>query len=139
MSSRQIRLDLFPASISFSKEDAETQEFDKVRVVLTLDHIYVFSDQNAGAPKVVFSDTLVSYTPPIPLNRVRKASQLSDRSAHMETGEGFEGVLNRMSGCACGTRLKTLSIQTLMDAADKEKGVENTSSIAQVVSKNDEV
>ena len=112
MPNQQIRADIFPANLTLTK-DGEEIRHDKARIVLTLDHVYVFQD---GTPKpyIVFEDRLTSYTPPVPATRVRKAAQLLDRTATFETEDGYEGRFLKTGGCGCGSRLKTASLASLM-------------------------
>lgn len=112
MTSYQIRADIFPVNLVMTK-DEETVRYDKARIILTLDHIYVFQDASPK-PSVVFEDRLVSYTPPTPSTRVRKAYQLLDRSATFETEDGYEGTFLKTGGCGCGSRLKTASVSSLL-------------------------
>ena len=125
MPSYQIRADIFPVNLELTK-DGEVTQYDKARVVLTLDHVYVFQDATPK-PAVVFEDRLTSYTPPVPQTRVRKASQLYDRTAQFSTEEGYDGKFIKTGGCGCGSRLKTASLDSIMP----------NDSIAQAASTND--
>lgn len=120
MTSYQVRVDVFPAVITLNPPPATEEDpmpqaktYEKARVVLTLDHMFVYLD-GQPKPELVFEDSLVSYSPPLPATRVRKASQLLDRSAQFETGEGYTGSFVRMSACGCGSRLKNMSLQDLL-------------------------
>lgn len=114
MANLQIRTDMFPALVRLiDPSSGEAVVHDKCRVILTLDHMYVFQDAGAKAPSRIFEDRLTSYTPPVPAPRVRKAFDLMDRSAKFETEDGFTGTFVRASGCGCGSRLKTATLQTL--------------------------
>lgn len=133
MTSYQVRVDLFPAIINITTPadgltEPETTTYEKARVVLTLDHMFVYLD-GQPKPELVFEDTLVSYTPPLPATRVRKASQLLDRSAQFETGDGYTGSFLRMSSCGCGSRLKNMSLQDLLPNQE----------VAQIASTHDSV
>ena len=123
----QIRADIFPAKIQLTNPDDTITEVEKARIVVTLDHVYVFVD-GQPAPSIVFEDRLTSYTPPLPSTRVRNATQLLDRSAIFETEDGYTGKFLRMGGCGCGSRLKNMSLTNLMP--------ENT--ITQAASSNDQ-
>lgn len=112
MANRQIRSDIYPSIFTATHEDGSTQTFEKVRTVTTLDHVYVFQDSNPH-PKVVFEDRLTSYTPPVPATRVKKAAQLLDRKVSLQTEEGFTADIVKMSGCGCGSRLKTMTLDKL--------------------------
>lgn len=108
----QTRADIFPAKITIIDSEGKETYYEKVRIVVTLDHVYVFRDENP-APVVAFEDRLTSYTPPVPSTRVRKAHQLLDRSAKFETEDGYSGSFLRMSGCGCGSRMKNMSLSKL--------------------------
>jgi hypothetical protein len=123
--SYQIRADIFPVNLELTKDD-EVIQYDKARVILTLDHVYVFQDATPK-PTVVFEDRLTSYTPPVPQTRVRKASQLLDRTAQFSTEDGYNARFVKTGGCGCGSRLKTASLDSIMP----------NDSIAQAASSND--
>ncbi len=125
MPSYQIRADIFPVNLELTK-DGEVTQYDKARIVLTLDHVYVFQDATPK-PTVVFEDRLTSYTPPVPQTRVRKASQLLDRTAQFATEDGYTARFVKTGGCGCGSRLKTASLDSIMP----------NDSIAQAASSND--
>lgn len=127
MPNYQIRADVFPASVRLQKQGEEAFEvIDKARVIITLDHVYVFLD---GMPefKTAFSDRLTSYTPPIPATRVRKAVDLLNRNALIETEDGYDVQFQRMSSCGCGSRLKNARLEALLP----------TTSIGQAASSHD--
>lgn len=128
MTNYQVRVDLYPATLRLTNESGEERTLDKVRIVMTLDHVFVFQDANPK-PAIVFEDRLNSYTPPTPATRVRKASDLLNRYAEFETADGTIGTFQKMSGCGCGSRLKTASLQSIMPNDE----------IAQAASKNDHV
>jgi hypothetical protein len=114
VANHQIRTDMFPAVVNLiDPETGESSIHDKCRVILTLDAMYVFQDAGSSTPTRIFEDRLVSYTPPTPATRVRKAYELLDRSAHFETADGYTGTFMRASGCGCGSRLKTSTLATL--------------------------
>lgn len=113
MPNHQIRTDLYPVIVNVSKEGEPDQVFDKARIVITLDHVYIFQDDQP-LPSIKFEDRLVSYTPPVPATRVRKASQLLDRRALFETEEGYSAYFMKHGGCGCGSRLKTISLSTIL-------------------------
>lgn len=127
MPNYQIRADLFPVNLTLTKDGEETR-YDKARIVLTLDHVYVFQDATPK-PTVVFEDRLTSYTPPVPSTRVRKTAQLYDRTAQFETEDGYTAAFIKTGGCGCGSRLKTASLDSIMP----------NDSIAQAASSNDSV
>lgn len=130
MSNYQVRADVFPATLTLTSSDPDSAPtvYDKVRVILTLDHIYVFQDASPK-PKLVFEDRLTTYTPPLPSTRVRKASQLLDRSAKLTTEEGYSASFLKTGGCGCGSRLKTTPVSSLLP----------TSPISQAASSNDSI
>lgn len=112
--STQIRADVFPVVITLTNE-AENDEItiEKARVIVTLDHVYIFQDANP-TPAIVFEDRLTSYTPPIPATRVRRAADLQNNFATFETEDGFTAKFQRMSSCGCGSRLKRARIDDLL-------------------------
>jgi hypothetical protein len=112
MASRQIRSDIYPSAFTYTDADGNTKTIEKVRTVTTLDHVYVFQDGNPH-PHIIFEDRLTSYTPPVPATRVKKAAQLLDRKVTLETEEGFSAEIVKMSGCGCGSRLKTMTLDRL--------------------------
>lgn len=113
MTSYQVRADIFPANLLLTKSDGEEKTFDKVRIVITLDHVYVFQDDHPK-PSIVFEDRLTSYTPPVRATRVRKATELLDRTAQFETEDGYSAKFLRTGGCGCGSRLKTAKLDSLL-------------------------
>ena len=127
MANYQIRSDVYPAAVTLTSEDGTETQYEKVRIIVTLDHVYVFRDAQP-APEIVFEDRLVSYTPPIPATRVRRAAQLLNRSATFETADEMSGEFIKMGGCGCGSRLKTISLTNLLP----------DSPIHQVMSSNDQ-
>lgn len=108
----QTRADVFPARITLTDPEGNESYLEKVRIVVTLDHVYVFQDENPR-PVIAFEDRLTSYTPPTPSTRVRKSHQLLDRSAKFETEDGYSASFLRMSGCGCGSRMKNMSLSKL--------------------------
>ncbi len=129
MPNTQTRADIYPTNLSITLNDTVTT-YEKARIILTLDHVYVFLDQPTG-PAMVFNDRLTSYTPPLPPTRVRKAHQLYDRTARFETEDGYQGEFLKAGGCGCGSRLKNFPISELLP--------DSPSSIAQAASTNDSV
>lgn len=129
MASSQTRADIYPINLQVTLGEVTTT-YEKARIILTLDHVYVFQDQPTG-PAMVFNDRLTSYTPPLPPTRVRKASQLYDRTARFETEDGYEGSFLKAGGCGCGSRLKNFPASELLP--------DSTSSISQAASSNDSV
>lgn len=112
MANLQLRADVFPSTIHITDAEGNESVYDKARVIVTLDHVYVFQD-GTPRPQVVFEDRLTSYTPPVPATRVKKAAQLLDRSARFETEDGFNASFLRAGGCGCGSKLKTASLASL--------------------------
>ena len=113
MTNFQVRADVFPAVVYLTDtETGEETTIEKARVILTLDHLFVFQDAQP-APQIVFEDRLNSYTPPIPATRVRKPAELMKSYAEFET-ESASGKFQRSSGCGCGSRLKNASLTSIM-------------------------
>lgn len=108
-----LRADVFPASLTLTSPDGTEVIHNKVRIILTLDHVYVFRDASPNF-ETVFEDRLTTYTPPTPATRVRKAAELLDRSAKFTTEDGYSASFLRAGGCGCGSRLKTASLATLL-------------------------
>ncbi len=125
----QIRTDMFPAVVNVIDADGKSTIYDKARVILTLDHMYVFQDANP-TPAVVFEDRLISYNPPISPTKAKTPEELYERFARFET-EDFSGTFMRASGCGCGSRLKTATLATLfpeeLAAAVSTKDKDDTS------------
>ena len=113
MPSTQIRADVLPSIVTVTADDGTVTTYEKARVIVTLDHAYVFMDGHP-APTTVFEDRMVSYTPPIPPTRVRKAAQLLDRHALLETDGGHTVKFSKQSNCGCGMRLKHMKISKLL-------------------------
>jgi hypothetical protein len=129
MPNYQMRADVFPASVRIketAKPDEDAKVIDKARVIITLDHVYVFLD---GVPEfeTAFEDRLTSYTPPVKATRVKNAAQLLNRYATLETEDGYTVTFQRMSSCGCGSRLKNARLETLLP----------TTAIGQAASSND--
>lgn len=118
MPNYQIRADIFPVNLTLNKDGEETR-YEKARIILTLDHVYVFQDATP-TPEVVFEDRLTSYSPPVPVTRVRKTAQLYDRTARFETEDGYEAAFIKTGGCGCGSRLKTASIASLLPESNSQ-------------------
>ena len=122
----RIRADIFPAIVEF--DDSERAPVSKARVVVTLDHIYVFIDGQPN-PTIVFDGSLDTYSPPVPSTRMASSSTTKrDRAAQFTTEDG-SGFFYRMSSCGCGSRLKNTQLSTLFPETDNN--------ITQVVSSND--
>lgn len=131
MANSQVRADIYPVLLHTTLPDVEeVTTYDKARIILTLDHVYVYQDQPTG-PQLVFDDRLTSYTPPLPPTRVRKAAQLLDRTAKFETEDGYTGSFVKSGGCGCGSRLKNFPQAQLLP--------DSKSSISQAASTNDSV
>lgn len=115
----RIRADVFPAVLTVSPPDAPApadstslhptqRRLDKVRVVVTLDAVYVFQDHHQG-PQLIFSERLSSYTPPPPPSRAGRAlpnSRTPPRQATLQTDSGKTLAFYRDGHCGCGSRLK---------------------------------
>lgn len=127
MANYQVRTDLYPVIVRVDPGTEQEQVFDKARIVITLDHLYIFQDDQP-VPSIVFEDRLTSYTPPVPATRVRKASQLLDRSAKFETEDGHQGVFMKHGGCGCGSRLKNMSLSTLLPESPLDQAVSTNDS-----------
>lgn len=114
MTSYQVRADVFPCQITLKNVEESSQPVvhSKVRVIVTLDHIFVFQDANPK-PEIIFEGPLVSYTPPLPVTKITRAAATKDRSA-LFTTEEFEGSFFKEVSCGCGSRLKTATISSLL-------------------------
>lgn len=120
MTNYSLRADIFPARITLMNPDGSETIHNKVRIILTLDHVYVFAD---GSPQfeTVFEDRLTTYTPPTPATRVRKANELLDRSAKFTTEDGYSASFLRTGGCGCGSKLKTAPLSTLLPGTSQSQ------------------
>jgi hypothetical protein len=101
---------------------------DKVRVLVTDTHVYVFQDSSQG-PQVIFSEPLDTYTPATPLHqrRTRDASKPSEALATTQSGKSL--AFARQGGCGCGSRLKTFDPfkVILAQARESERESDDTS------------
>lgn len=120
----RVRADVFPASLvvapASSPEPATTTRYplpddehgrrlvDKVRVLVTDTHVYVFQDSPQG-PALIFSEEVTDYTPPIPLHTRRVRDAHKPTEATLTTSSGKTLAFSRSSGCGCGSRLKTFN------------------------------
>lgn len=122
-----VRLDLFPAELIAdpdAPDPADRRRVYPVRVVVTLDEVLVYRDASPR-PELVFRDGLVSFSPPVPAHRQTKAQRADPSStwAVATTDSGHALTFQRASGCGCGSRLKVLSLQALLqlDAPDASR------------------
>ncbi len=121
MSISATRLDLWPAELITdpdAPDPADRRRVYPVRVVVTLDEILVWED--GRPPRLVFRDGLVSYSPAIPPHRATKEQRNDPSSmwAVATTDSGHALTFTRASGCGCGSRLKLLSLQSLLNQAE---------------------
>lgn len=79
---------------------------DKVRVLVTDTHVYVFQDSSQG-PALIFSESYSSHTPATPLHRRRVREASAPAEATLTTSSGKSLAFARQGGCGCGSRLKT--------------------------------
>ena len=135
MTNLNIRSDTFPAIITITPPENSDDPsptpttYEKVRVILTLDHIYVFRDSFPNF-EIVFEDRLDTYTKPVPGVRLKNPQ---DRFARFTTEDGYSGQFTKQAACGCGSRLKTASLSKLFPSATSQ---DSTTLNAQV-SKND--
>lgn len=115
----KIRADVFPAILTVSPPAAppadslaplhpDSRRIERVRVVVTLDAVFVFQDDPRG-PQLIFSERLHSYAPPPPPNRTQRAipnSKTPPRQATLQTDSGKTLAFYRDGSCGCGSRLK---------------------------------
>lgn len=113
MANQQVRVDVFPSILTLEDENGDQTMHSNVRVILTLDHIYVFKDETPK-PVLVFEDRLESYTPPIAPTRVKRAADLANRKAIFISAEGTTGYFIGSGSCGCGSRLKSASAASLL-------------------------
>lgn len=131
----RVRADVYPASLvvapASSPEPASAlrlpgpddphgrRRLDKVRVLVTDTHVYVFEDSSNG-PQVIFSETFTDYTPPIPQHRRRVRDAMNPSEATLTTQSGKTLAFSRQSGCGCGSRLKTFDPFKIIVAAARK-------------------
>lgn len=121
MSTTAIRRDVWPAELHIDPDAPDPQHrrlVYPVRVVVTLDEVFVFAD---GAPPTLqFRDRLQSYSAPIPPQRATKQQLREGLDVrHIATTEsGHVLVFTKASGCGCGSRLKVLSLGSLLTLAE---------------------
>lgn len=115
----RIRSDVFPANVTISKPNtSETQRYDKARIVFTMDAVYVFQDAPTG-PELVYTERLASFDPGVPLHRRKRG--LPPRQASAITDSGAEVSFMRTGGCGCGSRLKSFSPFSVINAVASTK------------------
>lgn len=112
MPSSQIRTDTFPANVTVTSTSGYTATHHKVRVILTLDHLYIFKDASP-APVLILDEPLVSYTPPPPTTKHSLNKSPAYKTAQAET-DSHTISFYKDPGCGCGSRLKSMSAQQLL-------------------------
>lgn len=125
-----LRADVFPSTVTITNASGEKRLIDKVRVLVSMDSIYIFNDQSLLSSPVapIYEAQLESYTPPISPLKLRGAKALRAASSPARTAtattttddpEDQETIeFTRMSSCGCGSRLKSTPLTTLFpDAA----------------------
>lgn len=124
-----LRADVFPSTVTITNASGEKRVIDKVRVLVSMDSIYIFNDQSLLTSPVapIYEAQLESYTPPISPLKLRGAKALRAASSPARTAtavtdedpENQETIeFTRMSSCGCGSRLKSTPLTTLFpDAA----------------------
>jgi hypothetical protein len=103
---RRIRADVFPARVSVTHPNDPAQTptlFDKARLIVTTDTVYVYQDSPSG-PELVYTERLASYDAGVPVHR--RTRTMPAREASAVTDSGAEVTFARASGCGCGSRLK---------------------------------
>ena len=133
-----VRADVFPAELLVDPDAPNPEDRRRVypvRVIVTLDEIFVFQDASP-APLLVFRDGLVSYSAPTPAHLVPKAERTTTPALfHIATSDtGHALSFKRASGCGCGSRLKVLSLQTLLDSQTQTPTAPSGSSGSPMVS-----
>lgn len=116
----RVRADVFPAVLTVSPPSAPTpatslsplpgapsRTLEKVRVIVTLDAVYVFQDASPG-PALIFSERLADYTPPQKPPPRSSPAQLRAlrREATLTTDSGKTLAFHRSDNCGCGSRLR---------------------------------
>lgn len=138
-----IRTDVWPAELRVDPDASpeDTRHVYPVRVIVTLDEVLVFED--GRTPRLVFRDQLVEYSAPIhPIRATKEQRRQGLSSQHIVTTEtGHVLVFVKASGCGCGSRLKLLSLRTLLDIANQQTGqteqTQTTDSFAAIASSRD--
>lgn len=115
----RVRADVFPAVLTVAPPDASpasslspvspapARTLEKVRVIVTLDAVYVFQDASGG-PQLIFSERLAEYTPPpaLPPRATPQQVRALRREATLTTDSGKTLAFHRSDNCGCGSRLK---------------------------------
>lgn len=89
-----VRLDLAPAFSRLTPADGEEQTFQKSRVIVSDDRVYVFIDSPRG-PVLTFEGRLESL----------EGRNTTGYQAITATGDAV--YFKRSGGCACGSQLKS--------------------------------
>lgn len=117
-----LRADVFPAVLSVApasdppatsvgypnpEERPGTKYLEKVRVLVSMDSVYVFRDSATG-PELIFFERLASYTP-MPKKPAKRGftESLKQREATLVTDSGKTLAFHRSGSCGCGSRLKS--------------------------------
>ena len=115
-----VRADTFPAELIIDLDAPSPEDRVRVypvRVVVTSDEILVLKDASPR-PELVFRDLVLSYsqaTPPHRLTRAQRKQEPLHEFSIVTTDSGHVLAFRRASGCGCGSRLKVLSLQALLD------------------------
>lgn len=100
----RLRADVFPARVVFHRSGSEPEVYEKVRVVVTVDALFVFKDSAQG-PTLSFFERLAKYDPGVPTHRRTRARPA--RPALATTNSGIEVTFSRLGSCGCGSRLRS--------------------------------
>lgn len=117
-----VRADVFPAELvgnPDAPDPADRTRVYPVRVVVTMDEVLVWED--GRVPRLVFRDRLASYSPPTPAHRATREQRKTGahRWAVLTTDSGHAVSFARSSGCGCGSRLKVMSLASLLGTLDE--------------------
>jgi len=89
-----VRIDLAPATVTYTPSDGESQVVGNTRVIVTADRIYVFSD-----------------TRPIPTSWIdQRIESIEGRNTigyQVMTASGDIVHFKRGGGCACGSQIRS--------------------------------
>lgn len=92
----QCRLDLYPASLTLTREeDGLTEAYQDVRVIITADRIYGFRDGTGGEGPVEFMN-----------ERLASIDGRNSTGYTVTLADDRVAFMRRSTGCGCGSRLR---------------------------------
>lgn len=88
------RLDLAPAVVTFTPSDGESQVYEKLRVIVTADRIYIFRDDRPS-PTLWYE------------GRIESFDGRNTTGYQVVTASGDVVHFRRGGGCLCGSQLRS--------------------------------